>query len=186
MPENGDQNIGLVEGMAGDFRQRDDPISKGARRLGGGIDVQSQPDQIRLVSALAQQPGQLSPAIEQIVGPFQQNVVGADELGGSVPYRQAGDERNLMRRKVLVDGQDKRDGEAAGAGPPGIGIPSASGELVAGQHNRRREQLAAPPQQSGLVVGAAQARGPVQTKWSDLLPQAFEVESGDVPHAALP
>jgi len=92
-----------------------------------------------------------------------------DFIAASVP---------MVRGDLFVDGEDESDGENARLRPPRIAAAPPAGNLASGQDDRGGEQLAALAEERGVIVGAAEAREPMEAKRPDGLAQGVEVEGG--------
>jgi hypothetical protein len=128
------------------------------------------------VDPLAQQATELAALVEQVVGPLELDRVVARQLSGGVAYRQARDERQLMRRHLLVDRQDERNSDTPWPRPPRMRAPAPTRRLVSGQHNRRGVQLAALSKLGRVIVGAAQPGEPVEAEGLEAGAEAGHVE----------
>ena len=114
--------------------------------------------------------------VQKIVGPLELDVVDAAVRRERVADGEACDQRDLVRQAMLVNGEDEGDGEAAGAGPPGIAPATTSGELVRSEDDRGGEEFASLAKGGRVVVGAAETGKEVETERFNVLSETTEIE----------
>jgi len=154
--------------------KKDDSIGDVARkRPCGDIDVETYADEVDMIESLAKQtsefyerrrrgraaarsPGARVRGVNQVIGPFELNILIGCELGGGVTNRQSCCQRKMMRRERRIDRQDKCDGERAGRGEPGIRTAPTPSRLARGEHDRRRKEIASLAHGGGMETCRAE------------------------------
>jgi len=70
-----------------------------------------------------------------------------------------------MWSEAIALGKDEGDRQHARCRPPSVIAAAAPRGLVAGENDSRRKHFLLPTQCGSMIVGAAQMRKPVQSKW---------------------
>ena len=162
---DGDECIGDIEVVGGDGAEGGDAISKGSWCVAFiEVDVDAEADEVEAVDAFAEEAGELAAVVDDVVRPFEADVVVAGKLGGGVADGEAGDERDLVWAELFFDGEGEGDGEAACGGPPGVGSAASAGGLVCGEDDGGCEESAGFAESGGVIVGGAEAGEPVEAE----------------------
>ena len=162
---DGGQDLVEREAAGGDGREAGDVAAEaGWGEVRVVVDVHADADEVEAVDAFAEEAGEFAAGVDDVVGPFQADGVIASKLGGGVAGGEAGDQGDLLGRKVLFGGEGEGDGEAAGGGEPAVGAAAAAGELIGGEDEGGGEKLAALAEDGGVIVGGTKAGEEVEAE----------------------
>lgn len=144
MNGNGQKSIRQIDVGRGEDAEAGDFIAEFDRRFARvEVDIQANANEVDVVEAFTKQAGEFSVVVKQVVGPFELDGGVAGELGGGGADRQAGEQREFMRREMGFDGNREGHGQVAGGRGPGIGPPSPASSLARGQNDGRGRKVAA-------------------------------------------
>src|SRR5262245_759318 len=105
--------------------------------------------------------------MQNIIGPLELNRLLASQIGDDISHHQTSQQRNLLWQEMILNWQYEGGRQRIRRRPPRVAASAATADLFARQDQGWRKELAALPQQGGIIVGAAQPREPIQPEWLD-------------------
>lgn len=166
MGGEGLQDPAGVQPLRRDFAERGEAGSETGRDARGS-DVEADADEVDAATALAEDARELTLVEHEVVGPFEEHAVAPGEVEDGAAEGDARVERDLLDGYGGVGLEGEGGGQAAGAGPPGIGAAAAAGGLAGSEDDGGRSELAAGEEQPGVVAGAGEGGEFVEGEWAD-------------------
>lgn len=162
-PHQGMQGCNPAAQGRGDFGQVD-------------VDIDADTNQIDPIHPLAEQPRELSSRMQEIVRPFDADIMHARKFCAGISHRQPRDKRHLMRLKMIFDGEYEGGGYGTFTRPPLVCPTPASFDLSCSENHRGGEKLFAFAEDARVRVRASKAREKVKAKGFEILAKSAQAE----------